>query len=229
MNASLFNRGRVYNMPDIQYNTDRFRCDSQIFHSLSSRLHQWSCRSKPAHPGWGLYWCRWCRFRLASLRSEGVARSSVAWETIGFLRRKRVEKHPKQQSQKKAWGRLEVNERWFASLPWQWSANLLMLRNSIFGSRVLVKSEKRKAINEGCAQMPWRCRYWFVLDDADGAIPNEVSEPDMKSTFAPVVKDVETMALVSNPLAACSLTVYSVVSASPSRRIHVSSASKISS
>lgn len=45
----------------------------------------------------------------------------------------------------------------------------------------------------------------------------------------PVVKAVETIPLVSNPLAACNLTVYSVVSASPSRRIQVSSASRISS
>ena len=45
----------------------------------------------------------------------------------------------------------------------------------------------------------------------------------------PVVKVVETTALVSSPLAAWSLTVYSVVSASPSSRIHVSSESKISS
>lgn len=46
---------------------------------------------------------------------------------------------------------------------------------------------------------------------------------------APVVNVVETTALVSSPLAAWSLTVYSVVSASPSSRIHVSSASRISS
>lgn len=45
----------------------------------------------------------------------------------------------------------------------------------------------------------------------------------------PVVKVVETTALVSSPLAAWSLIVYSVVSASPSSRIHVSSESRISS
>lgn len=47
--------------------------------------------------------------------------------------------------------------------------------------------------------------------------------------IVPVVKVVETTALVSSPLAAWSLTVYSVVSASPSRRIQVSSASRINS
>ncbi len=99
---------KPYIMPDIQYNTDRLRCDSQISHSLSSRLRRWSCRSKPAHLGWGLCWCRWCIFRSASLRSGGVVHSSVAWETIGFLRRKNVEKHPRQQSKRKrgATGRL---------------------------------------------------------------------------------------------------------------------------
>lgn len=51
----------------------------------------------------------------------------------------------------------------------------------------------------------------------------------MQCESSPVVKVVETEPLRTAFWAACRRTVYSVVSESPSRRIHVSSASTISS
>lgn len=55
----------------------------------SSLLHPWSCHSTPAHPGWGLCWCKWCRRRSASLRSAGVGRNSEVLQIDDSLKRNR--------------------------------------------------------------------------------------------------------------------------------------------
>lgn len=57
----------------------------------SSLLHPWSCHSTPAHPGWGLCWCKWCRRRSASLRSAGVGRNSEVLQIDDSLERNRDE------------------------------------------------------------------------------------------------------------------------------------------
>lgn len=89
---------------------------------------------------------------------------------------------------------------------------------------------------------PLLCLLWFGVFKVECRKNKSKDKPSESSPFLwtvsaqyacvcaePVVKVVETTALVSSPLAAWSLTVYSVVSASPSSRIHVSSASRISS
>lgn len=55
----------------------------------SSLLHLWSCHSTPAHPGWGLCWCKWCRRRSASLRLAGVERNSEVLQIDDSLERNR--------------------------------------------------------------------------------------------------------------------------------------------
>lgn len=59
-------------------------CDSQ-----SSLLHQWSCHSTPAHPGWDLCWCKWCRRRSVSRHSAGVGHNSEVLQIDDSLERSR--------------------------------------------------------------------------------------------------------------------------------------------
>lgn len=55
----------------------------------SSLLHRWSCRSTPAHPGWDLCLCKWCRRRSVSLHSAGAGRNSEVLQTDDSLEKRR--------------------------------------------------------------------------------------------------------------------------------------------